>query len=238
MKIQRAYLYLTLILVLVLMTACERNVPGGDGPGTEPAGTEQASGTETIPVPSQMYIFQTQTAIATQGAGPGPSGPTAQTTPGGPTAPQTTQSAPSPAVTAPPAAAPTQGGQPGPQQPVVVATAPPLVVPDSYTLQTGEFPFCIARRFNIDPGALLRVNGLSSYSVYYAGMTLRIPKGQGGFPGRRALMDHPTSYSVRAGDTLSSIACAFGDVDPNAIAVVNNLTPPYRLAAGTVLQIP
>jgi LysM repeat protein len=180
-----------------------------------------------------MYIFQTQTAIATQGAGPIA---TVQGTPGAPTTPQATQAAPSPAANTPAAAAPTQPA--APQQPAVVVTAPPLVVPDSYTLQTGEFPFCIARRYNVDPGALLRVNGLSSYSVYYAGMTLRIPKGQGGFPGRRALMDHPTSYSVRGGDTLHTISCAFGDIDPNAIAVVNNLTPPYRLAAGTVLQIP
>jgi LysM repeat protein len=90
----------------------------------------------------------------------------------------------------------------------------------------------------VDPGALLRVNGLSSYSVYYAGMSLRIPQGSGNFPGSRALMNHPTSYTVRAGDTIHTIGCAFGDVDPNAIAVVNGLTPPYRLSVGQVLQIP
>lgn len=233
MKIQRAYLFLTLVLILVLATACERSIPGGGEPIQETAGTAQTVGTGTIPVPSQMYIFQTQTAIATQGAGPLET--LVQTTPGAPID-QATPAAASPA--APTAALPTAAAPTTPPQPVVVATAPPLVIPDSYTLQTGEFPFCIARRFDIDPGALLRVNGLSSYSVYYAGMTLRIPKGQGGFPGRRALIDHPTSYSVRGGDSLYTIACAFGDVDPNAIAVVNNLTPPYRLPPGTVLQIP
>ena len=31
-----------------------------------------------------------------------------------------------------------------------------------YTLQSGEFPYCIARRFNIDPRELLAINNLSS----------------------------------------------------------------------------
>jgi LysM repeat protein len=41
-----------------------------------------------------------------------------------------------------------------------------------------------------------------------------------------------------AGDTIYTIACAFGDVDPNAIIVVNGLESPYTLTPGQVLQIP
>ena len=49
-------------------------------------------------------------------------------------------------------------------------------VPKNYTLQKGEFPYCIARRFDISPGALLAANGLTSSSITYAGQTLKIPQ--------------------------------------------------------------
>jgi len=228
MKTKRAYLIAVIVLLIaVMLVSCTRSVR------TETAATEAPQSAEgTIPpdatdVLSQIYIFATQTAQASAG--------------GAATVPAVTPAAPTAAAPTQPAVAPTQPAavvQPTSGQPSVIATAPPLVVPASYTLQKGEFPFCIARRFNVDPGALLRMNGLSSYSVYYAGMALRIPQGGPAFPGGRALMAHPTSYTIRGGESLNTIACAFGDVDPNAIAVVNGLTPPYRLQVGQVLQIP
>lgn len=236
MKSKRAYLFLTLALILTVLASCRRSLAPGEEPTDGSQSSPQPGVTQTVNVDDQLYIFATQTAFAAQGLPT--SQPGAETTP---ILPLPTLDATLPTDAQPTAAAPlpTQPAAPvQPTTPVVLATAPPLVVPDTYSLQTGEFPFCIARRFNVDPGALLRVNGLNSYSVYYAGMSLRIPKGSGNFPGGRALMNHPTSYSVRGGDTIHTIACAFGDVDPNAIAVVNNLTPPYRLSAGQVLQIP
>jgi len=137
--------------------------------------------------------------------------------------------------------APTEAVVPPPQptapEPIVAPTATPGI-PTSYTLRTGEFPYCIARRFDVDPGALLRLNGLTSYSVYFAGMVLQIPQGTNGFPGNRALRPHPATYSVRPGDTLFTIACAFGDVDPNMIAYVNNISVNAKLSPGEVLNIP
>jgi len=112
-------------------------------------------------------------------------------------------------------------------------------VPNSYTLQKGEFPFCIARRFNISPGALLAANGLTSSSVTYVGQTLTIPKNAGAFDaGPRALKAHPEKYTVRAGDTVFSIACLYGDVDPRAIEDANGLSGAYTLQVGDSLQIP
>ncbi|NPV56758.1 MAG: LysM peptidoglycan-binding domain-containing protein [Anaerolineae bacterium] len=117
---------------------------------------------------------------------------------------------------------------------------PPLVVPESYTLEKGEFPFCIARRFDLDPAALLNLNGLSTNSVTQPGMTLKIPQGTawGSAFGARSLRSHPTSYTVTGGETIHTIACSFGDVDPNAIIAVNGLEEPYTLSSGQVLQIP
>jgi LysM repeat protein len=111
-------------------------------------------------------------------------------------------------------------------------------VPSSYTLQKGEFPYCIARRFNVNPGELLSINGLSSSTTVYAGMKLTIPKTGHDFPGTRELHNHPADFTVRSGDTIYSIACYYGDVDPLDIADENGLDSPYSLSTGQSLQIP
>jgi LysM repeat protein len=115
---------------------------------------------------------------------------------------------------------------------------PAGVRPATYTLQNGEFPYCIARRFNVDPDALLSASGLTSPDLYYPGLKLTIPQ-SGAFPGGRMLATHPTTYSVLSGDeTVYSVACKFGDVDPAAIASTNNISISAKLTAGQKLQIP
>jgi spore germination protein YaaH len=105
-------------------------------------------------------------------------------------------------------------------------------------LQNGEFPYCIARRFNVDPDALLSASGLTSPDLYYPGLTLTIPQ-SGAFPGGRMLATHPTTYSVLSGDeTLYSVACKFGDIDPATIASANAISISAKLTAGQKLQIP
>jgi LysM repeat protein len=110
-------------------------------------------------------------------------------------------------------------------------------VPASYRLQKGEYPFCIARRFDVDPYALLRQNGLGLYQIVAPGLKLTIPQNTT-FPAKRTLQKHPTTITVQSGDTIYSIACAFGAVDPLAIARANDLESPYRLKAGQRLAIP
>jgi LysM repeat protein len=125
----------------------------------------------------------------------------------------------------------------GEQEPV---TAPQEYdVPDSYTLKSGEFPYCIARRFDISPAALLNANGLNINSNVYPGTKLTIPKNAEHFDsGSRSLRSHPANYTVVSGDTVFSIACLFGDVDPRAIEEVNGLSGSYTLNAGQVIKIP
>lgn len=109
--------------------------------------------------------------------------------------------------------------------------------PASYTLLHGEFPYCIARRFNVNPVDLLSMNGLSMDSFPVTGATLNIPT-SGSFPGERALKAHPTTYTVKAGETIGMVACYFGDVDPNIIYAANGIAVGTALTAGQVLQIP
>lgn len=129
----------------------------------------------------------------------------------------------------------TQNPNPLPQ----VTPLPSTARPSTYTLQKGEFPFCIARRFNVDPDELLALNGLTRAQSYFTpGTVLKIPQTDKPFPGERALLLHPATYTVLSGDTIYSIACKFGDVDPLAIAAQNGLQPPYTLTVGTQLTIP
>jgi LysM repeat protein len=226
MKITRSFVFLLILVLIASLAACKRNVPGGEEatPVTsEPGEVLTPAATDVM---EQIYLFATQTAMALGGQ---TGEPVAQGTPGAPEAaqPVTTQAV----MTEPPAAvqpttAPIQIAPPTPGRPA------------AYTLKGGEFPYCIARRFNVDPGELLRLNGLSAYSVFYSGMTLQIPQTGHTFPGNRSLRPHPTTYTVSPGDTIYNVACAFGEVDPEAIAAANGLAKPYGLTPGQVLHIP
>lgn len=115
---------------------------------------------------------------------------------------------------------------------------PAGVRPASYTLQYGEFPYCIARRFNVDPEALLSASGLTSPDLYYPGLVLKIPQ-SGAFPGERMLAAHPATYTVASSDeTLYSIACKYGDVEPGALASANGLSTSATLSVGQQIKIP
>ena len=118
-----------------------------------------------------------------------------------------------------------------------VATAP-ILSGDVYILQEGEWPYCIARRYDVDPEAMLKASGLVSPDIYYAGLKLILPQSTN-FPGPRVLIAHPASYTVASGDeTIYSIACKYGDVDPNAIASANGISASTNLTVGQVLKIP
>ena len=120
------------------------------------------------------------------------------------------------------------------EEPVVYEYA----VPSSYTLKEGEFIYCIARRFNIHPEDLEVYNGYEEGTFLYPGDTLQIPPDSRSWVGDRALQFHPDDYTVVFGDTVHSIACLYGDVDPRAIAAANDIDLDQELTPGTVLQIP
>jgi LysM repeat protein len=121
--------------------------------------------------------------------------------------------------------------------PITYVTATPGGPPATYTLESGEFPFCIARRFDVSIAELLTLNGLTVNSLVSPGLELKIPQTGTPFDGDRSLHEHPTYYKIQSGDTLNSIACYFGDVSPDMIALQNNLSS-NDLPVGEVLIIP
>lgn len=220
---KKTIIYVLFILILSLaLSACERSA------STAPLSAETdvpAVGEATSSDPMEMLrSFATQTAQAMSG-----------TTQPVATAYGTAQSGAS--VTTP-LTLPTV--QVATQTPVV-GTAVPATnsKPATYALQEGEFPYCIARRFNVNPDELISLNGLGSGGQYYSGLVLKIPQSGNPFPPPRGLLTRPVaSYTVTNNDTIYKIACNFGDIDPIAIASANNLVAPYTLKTGQVITIP
>lgn len=124
------------------------------------------------------------------------------------------------------------------QAPVTYVTATPGGPPATYTLAEGEFPYCIARRFNVSIDELLSLNGLTLDSLLSPGQELKIPQTGNPFLGQRVLHEHPTTYKIQEGDNLNSIACYFGDLSPDLIALQNGLTSYTNLPVGETLVIP
>jgi LysM repeat protein len=210
-----------MVMVSLLLTSCKQSASSSKTPNASATpkalNTQQAAGATDDPI-AMLYAYATQTALAGGGGTPIPPVATVQT-PGAP------------------------GGvtpMPSPTQYVIMPTLTVGPRPTSYTLQEGEYPYCIARRFNINPVELLGLNNLSdaSGSLYKPGLVLQIPQSGNPFPGNRALTPHPATYTVQADDTIYGVACHYGDVDPMAIAQMNGLQPPYTLTTGTALQIP
>jgi LysM repeat protein len=241
MNVKRFLVILIVIIALVVsVSGCVRSAVK-----PIPIGTPSSGGTPvgTVDVMGQLELFVTQTAMAASGGkpvptnvppGPGTPAPTSEV---GAPAPTTEPGAPTPTPGAPVEVQPTSAPA-GPTPTLLPYPTPTPGIPKTYTLQTGEFIYCIARRFNVNPTELMNINGLGTGSYVYAGMELKIPQTGNPFPDGRALKPHPTYYTVNSGDTLSTIACSFGDADPNTIAAANGLTSPYKLTSGQTLYIP
>lgn len=99
-----------------------------------------------------------------------------------------------------------------------------LELPDKYTLQRGEFPYCIARRYNVNPVELMRLNYLYYNQIFRKGLVLWMPQSGKAFPGERALNPNTDVYTVQKdGETIYTAACYYGDIDPAALAAANGL---------------
>ena len=233
----KKYVSILFVLLALALSACNRTA------STAPTATATPKANFPKPVSTSgmnaIEIAGTQTAVATAGlpmptiAGADAGLPTFTPLAGVNLTPASNQptSLPSPTV--------------GSAATAIVVTAAPLATagpiskPSTYVLHQGEFPYCLARRFNVNPDELLSLNGLSNNQSYYApGTSITIPQSGGTFPGSRALKSHPAKYTVAYGDTIYSIACEFGDVDPMGIVSANSLSGSYSLTTGSSIQVP
>jgi LysM repeat protein len=199
------------------LNACQLPASGGPQSSSDgfpvPASTEQTSGID-------VSKLATQTAIVIPSVTqPTPIVPTSTNMPAYPVA-TTVPPAPTATATSIVYVEPTQGS-----------------LPLTYTVAQGDYPFCLARRFDVNLDELLSINNLTMDSLLSPGDVLKIPQTGDPFEGDRSLHDHPTTYQIKAGDTINSIACYFGDVSPDMIIEQNHLTD-NNWGPGDVLTIP
>lgn len=221
MKHYTKILLLVALALIIVLTACNRSA------SVAPITTATPTGEAPFPftTPDAMGEIMTQTAVAEN--------PAVVVT----NTPQVVVATVAP-TKAPQAAAPT--AVPAAQQQEQSVSIPEITRPTTYTLQKGEWPICIARRFNLDISSFFSANGLTMQSKPGVGVVLKIPT-SGTWSsnyGARALKAHPASYTVVAGDTIYTIACKYGDVSPEQILAANSLSSAGDIKSGMKLSIP
>lgn len=98
----------------------------------------------------------------------------------------------------------------------------------TYTVKSGDSLYSIANRYNTTVSAIKTLNNLTNNNLRI-GQVLKIP-------GASGTSDETTTYTVKSGDSLYSIANRY-NTTVNAIKNLNNLTT-NNLRIGQVLKIP
>jgi len=226
----------TLLLVAVLLSACEQ--PYSTPPAVTNTPIDPNSFFST-PIPNEPSDMQDVENITTQTASASEATPTPFVLASATLAVAGEASAtPTPIIALNPTNTATQAV-------AVVSTStsvPSGSRPATYVLKNGEFPYCIARRYDVDPDQLLSLSGLSSYQSdsLSAGTVLTIPQ-SGYFPGDRSWHDHPATFTVGSTydtNTVYGVACYYGDIQPSDIAAKNNISVDAILTSGQTLTIP
>lgn len=181
--------------------------PQSSGPIPKPQAV--ASGT-VLPTPEGITTAVVQTVAA--GATATVEGTTPQPITSEPTTPPPTETPAAPVATAAPA------GQ------------------TSYTVKPGDRLFSIGRAFEVNPFAIAQVNHIGPPYTIHPGQVLIIPTG--GTSGPTVTPGPaPTTYVVRPGETVFSIARKYGK-SAAAIINANHLVNPNLVFPGQVLNIP
>lgn len=102
---------------------------------------------------------------------------------------------------------------------------------NKYTVKAGDTLYSIAKKFNVTVSALAKANNITNYNLIRVGQVLTIP-GKATPPPAVSV-----KYTVKAGDTLYSIAKKF-NITVSALAKANNITNYNLIRVGQVLTIP
>jgi LysM repeat protein len=111
-----------------------------------------------------------------------------------------------------------------------LAALPAQAQAQVHVVRRGETLTAIATRYGTTPQSIVQLNGLANANYIYAGQRLKIPGGSS------PAANTAGAYTVRAGDTLASIAARHGTT-VNALVKANGLANPNRIYPGQRLII-
>jgi LysM repeat protein len=108
----------------------------------------------------------------------------------------------------------------------------------TYVVQRGDTLSAIAKRLGVTLQALQQANNITNPDRITVGQKLVVPSG-GSAPAAATSSSSSAArtYTVRKGDTMSSIAVKFG-VTVAQLQTANGITDPNKIAVGQVLKIP
>ena len=113
---------------------------------------------------------------------------------------------------------------------VIAVSSAPIQAPaagGTYTVKSGDTLSSVAAKFNTSYQALASLNNISNPNLIFAGQTLRV---------NGSANTGSVYYTVKSGDTLSSIASRYG-VSYQVLASLNGLANPNLIFAGQTLKI-
>jgi LysM repeat protein len=153
---------------------------------------------------------------------------------------------PTPTPTATPK--PTATATPKPTAtPTASATPKPTATPTrsatvSYTVVAGDTLTSISRKFSVSTTSVAVANALVSPFTIRVGQVLKIPPvastaSSTTSPSTSSGTTKPKTYTVKSGDTLTSIARLLG-VSATELATLNGITNPNLIRVGQVLKVP
>lgn len=118
-------------------------------------------------------------------------------------------------------------GKEKPVTPVPIPIPTPIQNTGTYKIQSGDTLSGIAQKYNTSVSYLVQINGIANPNVIYAGQTIKVPT---------TANTNQITYTVKAGDTLSSIAIKYGTTYKE-LARKNNISNPNLIYVGQVLKI-
>lgn len=134
------------------------------------------------------------------------------------------------------AAAPAPTASAGVGAPSSIGVGLPASASSSYRVVQGDTLSSIAARFGTTWSALAAANHLSDPNFIYPGQVLVLGGGSAGASTAYTPSSSGGTYTVRAGDTLSSIAARFG-TSYQSLASINGITDPNVIEVGQVLRL-
>lgn len=111
---------------------------------------------------------------------------------------------------------------------IVGSNTPTPVVNETYTIKPGDTLSGIAQRYNTSYQTLAAMNGIENPDIINAGTTIKVPN--------TGVASSSQKYTIKLGDTLSSIAQKF-NTSYQKLAQLNGIADPNKINAGVTIKI-